>query len=131
MKTYLNGGFAYQLLQLDANPTINGFIRQLEARLLGLPGTIAATHRMGGRKFRLGKKEIGHLHWDGDLDILFTKAIGDQLMQARLLEVHKLVPASGWTTFRGAAPEDTERAWQLLLFSYLQKAKKYEPERFE
>lgn len=84
-----------------------------------------------GWEFCLGKKEIGHIHWDGDLDVLFAKAIRDPLMKAHLVEVHKGVPASGWTTFRVAAPEDTERAWQLLLFSCLQKAKKYEPERFE
>ncbi len=69
-------------------------------------------------------KEIGHIHPDGDLDILFNKKIRDRLVENGLVEIHKWVPQSGWTTFHVSGEEHLEKAQILLLLSYLHKLKR-------
>lgn len=51
-------------------------------------------HNMGGKEFRLAKKEIGHMHWNGDLDILFGKQLTDELLKLNLVQQHKYVPGA-------------------------------------
>jgi hypothetical protein len=111
--------------------SIRNHIAAIESAFLKLEGTSAIPHNMGGREFVWHEKEIGHIHWNGDLDILFNKRVRDQLLEKKLAEIHKWVPESGWTTFRVLRPEDIEHASYLLNFSFLLKAKKLDFARFE
>lgn len=61
--------------------------------------SIASSHRFGGTEFRLGSSELGHIHSDGTLDIPFTRAVRDALLDDNLAEEHRWVPNCGWTTF--------------------------------
>lgn len=76
---------------------------------------------MEGREFLWNGNEIGHIHPDGDLDILFNKKIRDVLIKHHLVDIHKWVPDSGWTTFYVNREKDLERAKNLLTLSYLHK----------
>lgn len=81
-------------------------------------------HAMGGREFRYKGKEIGHIHWNGDLDILFTKAIRDELLRQNRVNVHKWIPESGWITYPVKGIANMSDAMELLQLSYLLKKKK-------
>ena len=46
----------------------------IERELLNWPGVIAGQHRFGGREFRVGKLELGHLHGSAVADLPFPRA---------------------------------------------------------
>ena len=43
-------------------------------------GITVEPHRFGGREFRIGKMEIGHIHNHGLVDVPFTRRIREQLV---------------------------------------------------
>jgi hypothetical protein len=96
----------------------------LEQSVSDLENVTTAVHKMGGKEFLWNGVEIGHVHWDGDLDILFTKKIRDVLVENGIVQIHKWVPDSGWTTFAVNDEQALETAKNLLLLSYYQKRKR-------
>ena len=91
------------------------------------PGVTSHAHRFGGVEFRVGEREIGHVHSFGIVDIPFTVKIREALIRARLAEQHHWLPKSGWTTVR-VKEHGTTTARTLLRFSYLRiVAKSPEP----
>lgn len=99
-------------------------IQKIENLLSAFDHVTIANHKMGGREFLLNGKEIGHIHWNGDLDILFTKNIRDSLIQQNLVQTHKWVPDSGWTTFKVTDESHIEKAIELLRLSYMFQLKR-------
>jgi len=92
------------------------------------PGVTAHAHRFGGKEFRFGRAEIGHLHLNGVLDIPFTRRIRDALVEHGLAEEHRYVPDSGWTTFRIRSDGDVKHGLTLLRLSYLRYLLKTAPD---
>jgi hypothetical protein len=86
----------------------------LEAAVTSWPEVEAVEHERGGREFRYRGKEIGHVHFNGDLDILFNRKIRDELLAAGRVETHRWVPESGWTTFVLRSEADIPAALNLL-----------------
>jgi len=82
------------------------------------PGTAEAPHRFGGVEFKLGEREIGHLHGERLLDVPFPRAVREELVSAGLAEPHHVLPHSGWISFRIASERDAEAAVALLRRSY-------------
>ncbi|MFC7046623.1 luciferase family protein [Halobacteriaceae archaeon GCM10025711] len=78
-----------------------------------------AARRTGGTAFRVGDREFGHVHASGALDIDFTLALRDHLVESGLTDEHNLFPDSGWTTYHVAGDHDVDRAEWLLRLSYL------------
>ncbi len=85
-------------------------------------------HRFGGWEFLFGKAEVGHVHIGGVVDIPFTRAIHDALLEEKLAEEHRWVPNSGWTTFRIRTEKDLEHALWLMRLSYLRYELKSHPD---
>jgi hypothetical protein len=83
------------------------------------PNISVHLHRFGGWEFLIGKAEVGHVHIGGVVDIPFTRAIHDALLEENLAEEHRWVPNSGWTTFRMRTDKDLEHALWLMRLSYL------------
>jgi len=81
-------------------------------------------HRFGGREFRFGSAEVGHVHLGGVVDIPFPRLVRDALLAEGLAEEHRWVPNSGWTTFRVRSEADFHHAVWLLRLSYLRYAVK-------
>lgn len=81
-------------------------------------------HRFGGREFRYGRAEIGHVHPGGIVDIPFPRPIRDALLDEHLAEEHQWVPNSGWVTFRVRSDDNLQHAMWLLRLSYLRYALK-------
>jgi hypothetical protein len=79
-------------------------------------------HRFGGREFRLGSAEIGHVHVGGVVDIPFPRSMRDALVAQGLAEEHHWVPNSGWITFRIRSDADMKHGLWLMRLSYVRYA---------
>ena len=95
------------------------YLSQLENELSAWPRVSVHPHRFGGKEFRFGKAEIGHLHGDGTIDIPFPRSIRDLLLEEGQAEEHRWVPNSGWTTFKIRGEADMHHAVKLMRISYL------------
>jgi Family of unknown function (DUF5519) len=71
-------------------------------------------HRYGGHEFRLGKRELGHVHGDALVDIPFPKSVRNEIVAAGEAEPHHILPNSGWVSLFLRSDEDVERAIRLL-----------------
>lgn len=83
-------------------------------------------HRFGGVEYVIGRREIGHIHGNFQLDIPFPKRVRDELLAAGQAEPHHILPDSGWITFYLRRGEDVTSGIELLKRSYdlAQKQKK-------
>jgi hypothetical protein len=93
-------------------------MKSLVEQVSSWPGVTCHEHRFGGMEFRVGAREVGHVHWFGIVDIPFTVKIKDALIRAGRAEQHHWVPDSGWTTVR-VKEHGRDNALALLRLSYL------------
>lgn len=89
-------------------------LHTIENTLLSWPGVTTQTHRFGGMEFVLGRREIGHLHGSGLLDIPFTKPIRDEVVSTGKALPHHIYPQSGWISFFVRGETDVPNAVALL-----------------
>jgi hypothetical protein len=82
------------------------------------PGISEAPGQFQAIEFRLGKREIGHLHGDRLLDVPFPRRVRDELVSSGAADPHHVMPESGWVSFRIRRDGDAERAVALLRRSY-------------
>ncbi len=83
------------------------------------PGVSAHPHRFGGREYRLGNREIGHVHGGWLVDIPFPKKVRDEIVLHGEAEAHHILPESGWVSIYLRSETDVDRAIVLLRGSYL------------
>lgn len=81
-------------------------------------GVEAGPHRFGGTEFRLGRRELGHVHGDHQADIVFPMEVRDRLVAEGRAEPHHILHRSGWITFRFRTDADVEAAVALFRLSY-------------
>jgi luciferase-like monooxygenase len=91
----------------------------LEQEVSSWPNVSVHPHRFGGRKFRFGSAEIGHIHPGVVVDMPFPRSVRDALLADGLAEEHHWVPNSGWITFRIRSNQDLKHAFWLKRLSYL------------
>ena len=72
---------------------------QIRDEVLSWPGTTEAPHRFGGVEFRLGKRELGHLHGDYLADLPFPVRIREELVRDGKAMPHHILPQSGWVSY--------------------------------
>ncbi len=97
---------------------VHGASERIRTAVLSWAGVEAAPHRFGRVEFRIGRREIGHLHGDALLDIPFPTKLRDELVAAGLAEPHHVMPESGWVSFHLRREEDVQAAIDLLKRSY-------------
>lgn len=97
---------------------IKGAQDKLDVVISGWPGVVSGTHRFGGSEWRLGRREIGHIHGDELVDIPFPQRLRDELVAAHQVEAHHVRPDSGWVTLRLETDDDLKWAVVLLRYSY-------------
>ena len=100
------------------------FLKTLEAEVSTWPNVSVHPHRFGGREFRCGNAEVGHVHAGGIVDIPFPRSVRDALLADGLAVEHHWVPNSGWTTFQIRSEEGLSNALWLMRLSYLRYALK-------
>lgn len=82
------------------------------------PDVEVSAHRFGGVEFRLGRRELGHLHGDSHADIAFPRKVRDELVVAGRALPHRAIPDSGWISAPIADGEGVERAIELFRMAY-------------
>jgi hypothetical protein len=81
-------------------------------------GVTVHPHRFGGIEFRLGKRELGHIHGDALLDIPFPIPTRNELVNSRRVQRHHVLPESGWVSFYIRTENDIQEAINLLRLSF-------------
>lgn len=81
------------------------------------PGVTLHEHRMGGLEFRLGRRELGHLH-SSIADLPFPTRVRDELLAAGRARAHHVLPASGWVTASMRTDADAVNVIALFRDSY-------------
>ena len=97
---------------------VSGAKQRIETALQDWAGLEAQPHRFGGTEYRLGRREIGHVHGDYLVDIPFPKEVRNSLVAAGRAEPHHILPQSGWVSIYMKQPADVERAIELLRYSF-------------
>ena len=98
---------------MDA-PSLTAAVRR---ELLEHPQVTEGAHRFGGIVFRLGRRELGHLHGETVADLPFPPHIRDELVASG-----RVSPGHGdsdtWVSRRVNGPGDVEQIVELFRLSY-------------
>lgn len=71
----------------------------IRREVLSWPGVTEEPHRFGGVEFRLGKRELGHLHGDYLADLPFLLRVREELVAQGKALPHHILPQSGWVSY--------------------------------
>ena len=94
------------------------FCASLSTLLNEWPNVTALPHRFGGVEFHVERRELGHLHLNGLLDIPFPSRMRRELVTAGRAQAHHMLPNTGWVTFRIRSEHDLPAAVELLRLNY-------------
>ena len=93
-------------------------IQEVEDEISTWNGITCSLHKFGGLQFNYRGKEIGHIHSNGVLDILFDRKTKNLLILQGRVEEHHSFSQSGWTTFYISNESDIRKVIALLKESY-------------
>lgn len=116
----------------DASATAGGFraredrmdelLELVEREVLGWPGVWKKTDEngiggIGVTGYRLGRRQIGHIHHDGVADLQFPRAVHDELVSSGKAKPHR----GGFATvvsYHIRVPEDVPGVVELFRMNY-------------
>lgn len=102
----------------SGEPSVTDIAEGIRQTVGSWAGVEVRPHRFGGVEFRLGRREIGHLHGDRIADIPFPRRVRDELIAAGRARPHHVLPESGWVTVPVGGPEGAEHVIELFRLSY-------------
>ena len=92
---------------------------RITAEVTSWPGVTAGEGDRGEFGFRVGRREIGHLHGDRVLHIGFPKAVWHELHDAGRIDYHPVfLGKPGYASRALASDEDVEDAIALIRLNY-------------
>ena len=93
---------------------------RIAAEVLSWDGVTEHPHRFGGLEFRLGKRELGHLHGDPPrlADLPFKRTVRDMLVETGRAQPHHVLPESGWVSKQIRDEADVAEVIELFRLSY-------------
>lgn len=94
------------------------FATQIAREVVSWNGVVAAPHRFGGLEFRVGRRELGHLHGSRLADLPFPVSIRKQLVAAGRAERHHILPDSGWVSIHIRGEDDMRVVIELFRLNY-------------
>ena len=98
--------------------SVSGAKEKIHEAISILEGVTFEPHRFGGTEYRLGKREIGHVHGNYLVDIPFTKKVKSEIIAEGKAVDHHVLPLSGWVSVYLNEPADVDNAIDLLKKSY-------------
>lgn len=107
-----------KLYMLVIKPDVLDWVDELESDVLQWKGVTLTLHKYGGSQLNYQEKEIGHVHSNGIVDILFSKTIKQRLLKDGKINNHHLFAKSGWISFPMEKKEDKAYAVELLKTAY-------------
>jgi hypothetical protein len=81
-------------------------------------GVSVHPHRYGGIEFRLGGRELGHLHGERWVDLPFPRRIRDMLVETGRASPHHVLPHTGWVSRQISDEADVDDTIELFRLSY-------------
>ena len=90
----------------------------ITAEVTSWPGVEVGPGRFGAVQFRLGRRELGHLHGDRLADLPFPRRLRDELVAAGTVVPHRPLPDSGWASRPIRSDEDVRAVIELLRMQY-------------
>ena len=91
---------------------------RIEEEVGSWDGVSVVEHRFGGVEFRLGRREIGHLHGARWADLPFHKGIRDMLVDTGRAQPHHVLPETGWVSRQIRSDDDVADVIELFRLSY-------------
>src|SRR5919201_1094731 len=92
-------------------------IETVHAAVANWEGVTTHDHRFGGIEFRLGRRELGHLHRTF-ADLPFPRRVRDELVANGRAKPHHILPESGWVTVPMCTDADAANVIDLLRQNY-------------
>jgi hypothetical protein len=97
---------------------VSGAGKKIQSELNRWEGITSGPHRFGGVEFKLGNREIGHIHGNSLVDIPLPKRVRDELVTSAQAEPHHVLPQSGWVSVYLNDSSDVDRAIRILQQSF-------------
>ena len=97
---------------------VQGANKKIHEAMMKCKDVSVGEHRFGGIEYKLGKREIGHVHGDHLVDIPFPIKIRNEIVESGEAQRHHILPDSGWVSVYLNKEEDVDRAINLLRRSY-------------
>ncbi len=91
---------------------------RIAREVMSWPNVTSEPHRFGGVEFRVGRRELGHLHGDRLADLPFPVAVRDRLVREGKAELHHILPESGWVSKRIRSDDDVADVIALFRLNY-------------
>ena len=98
--------------------TSESIAKRIEREVASWPGVSVLPHRFGGIEFKMGRRELGHLHGSRLADLPFPVRIREQLVATGKAEPHHILPQSGWVSVYIRGEEDVENVIASFRLSY-------------
>ena len=92
--------------------------QQIVHEVTAWPGVTIEPHRFGGVEFRLGRRELGHVHGNRLADLPFPVRVREQLIAEGRAERHHVLPTSGWVSYYIHNADDVARVVALFRLNY-------------
>ena len=86
-------------------------------------GVTVHPHRFGGVEFRVGRRELGHLHGSRLADLPFPVRVRERLAAEGKAQPHHVLPESGWVSVPIRTDADVQRVVDLFRMNYESTAK--------
>lgn len=93
-------------------------LEKIKKEILSWPGVTTGQHRFGGTEFRVGKREMGHIHGDKLADLPFPMQVRNQLIESGRALPHHILPESGWVSKWIRNEEDVSEVVELFRMQY-------------
>ncbi|HZP74001.1 MAG TPA: luciferase family protein [Gaiellaceae bacterium] len=91
---------------------------RIEQEVASWDGVSTHEHRFGGVEFRLGRREIGHLHGARWADLPFQRGVRDMLVETGRAQPHHVLPQTGWVSKHIRDDGDVAEVIELFRLSY-------------
>jgi Arc/MetJ family transcription regulator len=93
-------------------------VARIRSEVASWDGVSVHPHRFGGIAFRLGGRELGHLHGERWVDLPFPRKIRDMLVETGRARPHHVLPHTGWVSRQIRTDDDVEDVVELFRLSY-------------
>jgi hypothetical protein len=97
---------------------VEDIAERIEHEIGSWPGVTTHEHRFGGVEFRLGRRELGHLHGARWADLPFHKGIRDMLVDTGRAQPHHVLPHTGWVSKQIRGDADVDDVIELFRLAY-------------
>ena len=91
---------------------------QIERAVAAWEDVTVNLHRFGGIEFRVGRRELGHLHGNRLADLPFPVRVREELVRAGRAEPHHIHAESGWVSYYIRDATDVPAVIDLFRLNY-------------